>query len=175
MRMWCVVANAVALGGIAWMVLAGGIEIRAAEVLPHDAIGERLEQLEQQAGLMPGTTSLLALAGAYLDRDQPGLASAVIEHAPLTTRTRPDVAHLYARALLMRGRSRAALAIARDANEACAEPGVCAAWLVAKLTRQASFLEQVVAAGVDDPRDSPLATRAACERSGHEVRLVAMR
>ena len=45
----------------------------------------------------------------------------------------------------------------------------------AKTTRQVAFLEQVVAAGIDDPQADPLATHAAYERSAHEVRLVAMR
>jgi hypothetical protein len=47
--------------------------------------------------------------------------------------------------------------------------------VVATTTRQVAFLEQVVAAGIEDPQANPSATRAAYERSTHEVRLVAMR
>src|SRR5262249_37234606 len=112
---------------------------------------------------------------AYLDRQQPGLATAVIEKAPTEVRERPEVAHLYARALFHRGRAREALAVARDASDTCSDASSCPSWLVAKTARQVAFFEQVVAAGIDDPQEDPSATVAAYERSTHAVRLVAMR
>jgi hypothetical protein len=171
------VANGLVLGGIAWMASFAGMEVRATEVLPHrSAGGAALAQLEARAALSPASSApVAALAAAYLDRDQPGLATAVIEKAPCKVRDEPQVAHLYARALFHRGRSREALAVARDASETCEDSPSCPAWLVAKTTRNLAFLEQVVAAGIDDPLDDPGATRAAYERSSHEVRLVAMR
>jgi predicted Zn-dependent protease len=168
------VANGLVLGGIAWMTTFAGMEVRATEVLPRQA-GTALDQLETQAALAPASApTVVALAAAYLDRDQPGLATAVIEKAPHRVRERPEVAQLYARALFHRGRSREALAVARDASDTCAE-SPCPAWLVAKTARQVAFFEQIVAAGIDDPQDNPTATRAAYERSTREVRLVAVR
>jgi predicted Zn-dependent protease len=171
------VANGLVLGGIAWMASFSGMEVRAAEVLPHRSPGgAALAQLETRAALAPDNSApIAALATAYLDRDQPGLATAVIEKAPRQVREEPQIAHLYARALFHRGRSREALAVARDASETCTDSPSCPAWLVAKTSRHLAFLEQVVAAGIDDPLDNPTATRAAYERSSHEVRLVAMR
>jgi hypothetical protein len=181
MRVRFLVVNGLVLGGIAWMAAFGGMEVRAAQVLPHDggnlaAVAE-LDQLEARAARSPDAASVAALASAYLDREQPGLATAVIENAPRAVRERPEVAHLEARALFHRGHAREALAVARDASDACAESAgpACPAWLVAKTARQVAFFEQVVAAGIDDPQASPAATRAAYERSAHEVRLVAMR
>lgn len=172
------VANGLILGGLAWMATFAGMEVRAAEVLPQHPLagGLALAQLETQAALAPASPpSVAALAGAYLDCDQPGLATAVIEKAPCWVRERPEVAHLYARALFHRGRVREALAVARDVSEICGDAPSCPAWLVAKTARQVAFFEQVVAAGIDDPQDDPSATLAAYERSTHEVRLVAMR
>lgn len=187
MRVRLLVANGLVLGGIAWMAAFGGMEVRAAQLLPRDGktsarIGQliessapRLAQLEEQAAVAPSAPSVVALAGAYLDRDQPGLATAVIEKAPREVRARPEVAQLQARALFHRGHVREALAVARDASDTCSESASCPAWLVAKTSRQVAFLEQVVAAGIADPQDDPAATRAAYERSAHEVRLIAMR
>ena len=177
-RFW--LANGLVLGGMAWMMSFAGMEVRAAQVLPRQA-GQaegrvQLDQLETRAALTPESSpTVAALAGAYLDREQPGLATAVIEKAPRQVRERPEVAHLYARALFHRGRAREALAVARDASDACGDSPSCPAWLVAKTAGQVAFFEQVVAAGIDDPEDNPSATRAAYERSDHAVRLVAMR
>jgi len=179
MRVGLLVANGLVLGGIAWMAAFGGMEVRATEILPHGshasvaAVAE-LDQLEARAGLSPDAATVAALAGAYLDREQPGLATAVIEKAPLAVRERPEVAQAYARALFHRGRAREALAVAREASDLCGE-SACPAWLVVKTARQVAFFEQVVAAGIDDPQAHPAETRAAYERSAHEVRLVAMR
>jgi hypothetical protein len=172
------VANGLVLGGMAWMMTFAGMEVRASQVLPRkDVAGvASLDQLESRAAQAPtSSSSVAALAAAYLERDQPGLATAVIEKSPRQVRERPEVAHLYARALFHRGRAREALAVARDAGEACADSAVCPTWLLARTARQVAFFEQVVAAGIDDPQDDPTATRAAYERSTHEVRLVAMR
>jgi hypothetical protein len=179
MRIRFLVANGLVLGGIAWMAAFGGMEVRATQVLPQGAstvaaVAE-LDRLESQAALHQDAASVAALAGAYLDRDQPGLATAVIEKAPRAVQAKPEVAALHARALFHRGHAREALAIAREASDACAEEGACPAWVTAKTARQVAFLEQMVAAGIDDPLQNPAATRAAYERSAHAVQLVAMR
>lgn len=171
--------NGLVLGGIAWMAAFGGMEVRATQVLPPGkstlaAVAE-LDRLEAQAASNGDAASVAALAGAYLDREQPGLATAVVERASRAVRAQPEVAVQQARALFQRGHAREALAVATEASDACAESQVCPAWVMAKTVRQVAFLEQMVAAGIDDPQANPTATRAAYERSAHEVRLVAMR
>jgi hypothetical protein len=136
-----------------------------------------LSSLETDAARTPGASSVVRLANAYLDRDQPGLASAVLERAPAAVRALPEVAQVEARALFGRGRAREALAVAREARDSCDvdDASTCPSWLLAKTTRQIAFLEEVVGAGIDDPFADPSATMAAYERSAHAVRLVAMR
>ena len=179
LRVRFLVANGLVLGGIAWMASFGGLEVRATQVLPQAsnsvAAVAALDQLETRAATMPNAAAIAALAGAYLDREQPGLATAVIEKAPRDVRARPEVASQEARALFQRGRAREALAVARKASETCDESDACPAWVTAKTSRQVAFLEQMVAAGIDDPQQNPAATRAAYDRSLHEVRVVAMR
>jgi hypothetical protein len=170
--MWLV--NGVILGAVCVMAAIGGEEHVAKLVPePQDHAGPVLTDLEAKAALAPSATNVASLATAYLDRDQPGLASAVIEGASPEIRLRPEVAVVQARALFHRGESRKALAVARAAAEGCAD--TCAPWLVAKSARQLAFLENVVAAGIDDPHDNPSAVREASDKSAHEVRLVAMR
>ncbi|MCC6555806.1 MAG: hypothetical protein IT372_22825 [Polyangiaceae bacterium] len=175
MRFALLVGNGVVLAGISWLI-AFGPSLRASELLPARATPELgdIPALETRAGLETTAPNVAALASAYLDRDQPGLATAVIDKAPREIQARPEIAQLKARALFRRGHAREALAVAQQARTACAETD-CSAWIAAKTARQVAFLEQVVAAGIDDPRSDPTATRAAYERSTREVRLVAMR
>ena len=132
-----------------------------------------MASLESEAAKDPSVPSTAALANAYLAREQPGLASAVLERAPVIVRQHPEIAHIYARTLFHRGHAREALAVAEQASDACSIG--CPAWLVAATSRQVAFLGEVVAAGIEDPLVDPRATRAAYDRSVHEVRLVAMR
>lgn len=139
-----------------------------------------LAALEADAALKPGVASTTKLATAYLERDQPGLASAVIEKATPAVRTSPEVGHLYARALLHRGKVPQALAVAREVEASCdpaATAGAqrCPAWLVARSARQLAFLEEMSAAGIEDPGQNPDGARAAFDRSSRQVRFVAMR
>jgi hypothetical protein len=168
------VANGLCLAGMAFM-LVSGTEQRATPLVaaspdaPFD-----LAALEQRAAAEPSAPSVTALASAYLDREQPGLASAVLDRAPGDLRARPEIAVLRARAMFHRGHAREALAVAREASASCAD-GACPTWIEARAARQVAFFEEVVAAGVDDPQADPRATRAAYERSTRAVRLVAMR
>jgi hypothetical protein len=177
MRVWLV--NGLVLGAMGWMASFAGMDVRAARVLPEQvakaADHATLARLEARAAEAPTSVSdAVALAAAYLDRQQPGLASAVLEKAPREVRQHAEVAHLYARALFHRGHAREALAVAREASDTC-DSASCPAWLVAGTARQVAYFEQVVAAGIDDPENDPEATRAALRRSAHQVRLVAMR
>ncbi len=178
MRLGLLISNGLILGAIGWMAAFSGAAPKAARIMAHaarpDATRAALQQLEHQAAVTPGADAIVALASAYLDRDQWGLATAVLEKAPPAVRTRPEVAQLYARALFHRGLAREALAVAREASATCADAAGCAPWLIAKTAQQVAFLEQVGAAGIDDPQAAPDATEAAYERSTHEVRIIAM-
>ena len=178
MRLSVLVVNGLVLGGVALLAFAAGAEVQAAELLPRSAVDGVLPEvsaLETRAAREAGPSDFAALAGAYLDRAQPGLATAALEHAPREVQERPEVAQQYARALFHRGHARAALAVARKAEAACEDAAECAPWVLAKTSRQVAFFEQVVAAGIDDPQADPDGTRAAYERSAREVHLVAMR
>src|SRR5262249_12528216 len=159
------ISNGIVLAGV-FALFAIGADKNAEPLLPTaqvcasgtDPLGRcaahvDLAALEKDAALDPSAPSVVHLAAAYLDRDPPGLASAVIERAPEAVRARPEVAQAYARSLFARGHAREALAVARDARDACAaaeetSPADCPAWLMAKTTRQIAFLEEVVSAGI---------------------------
>jgi hypothetical protein len=180
MRTRLVAVNGLILAGIAWIALSSS-EIRPKNLLPHGAKAEsatpaEMAAIESRASLEPTADNVSALAAAYLDRGQPGLASAVIERAPRLIREDARIADLHARALFHRGRTREALAAVQDVLATCkADASRCRPWQVAKASGQAAFLEELVRAGVEDPMDNPQAVRAAYERSAHRGGLVAMR
>jgi hypothetical protein len=168
-----VVGNGLVLVGIA-AVFVVGTEDGAGALVNRGGSAE-LAALEADAGRAPTVDAVVRLANAYLDRGQPGLASALLDRLPSELRDRPEVDHAYARALFGRGRAREALAMVKGARDACVDDGSCPAWLVAKTARQLAFLEELCASGIDDPYADPAATMAAYNRSEREVGLVAMR
>jgi hypothetical protein len=169
-------ANGAVLFGLAWFVAAACLQEHAEPLVRAAQDDTRaMAALEQQAALEPTAESVGKLASAYLDRNQPGLATAVLEQAGTQLLDEPNVARLYARALFHRGRAREALAVARRASGACTDaPDACAGWLVAATSRQVAFLEQLAQAGIEDPLTDPAATLAAARRSRREATLVAM-
>lgn len=177
MRRSLLVTNIAILAGIGWM-LAQGTEHKPTPILPSvpTSVNElSLATLEAKVALSPTPADVAALASAYLERDQPGLASALIEKTPRELRASVDVSLAQSRALFRRGLLRQALAVSRETHEACERSTLpCTAWQFAKVERQRVFLEQVVSAGIEDPQAEPEATRAAYERSKRIVRLVAM-
>jgi hypothetical protein len=174
--MWrLMVGNGLLLGGIAAMC-AIGTDYDASRLIAVSAPqAAALARLEAEVAACPTAHLVIDLASAYLETNQPGLASAVIEGAPREVRAQPEVAQTYARTLYGRALPRQALAVARDARDVCADDAACPTWVLAKATRQVAFLSEIVAAGIDDPSENPEATMAAYTRSSHEVRLVAMR
>jgi hypothetical protein len=179
MRWPLVVTNALVLSAIAWMLNVGS-EKQAAVLVPKRtlaAAGSDVTALESQAARAPTASNIAALATAYLDRDQSGLAAAVLDRASRDVREQPVLAQLSARTLFQRGRPREALALSLDTLQNCEAraKNACPAWLVAKMTRQVVFLKALEAAGIEDPSADPEATRAAYERSARDMRLVAMR
>src|SRR5262245_13271284 len=97
LSLWAV--NAAVLSTIVWAATVGRAEQHTAPVLAHKPGATDLGALETKAALAPSAASVAALTGAYLDRDQPGLASAVVERSSIDVRSEPQVANLYARAL----------------------------------------------------------------------------
>ena len=184
MRRGKLLLNGLVIVAAAWM-FAHGTETGATGLLPAKirtpiSTDPGLAALEERAALAPGTGTVGKLAAAYLDREQPGLASAVIEKASPAVRATPEISHLYARALLHRGKVPEALAIARQVESACeasidASNRDCPAWVMARNARQLAFLEEMSAAGIDDPAINPDGARAAYDRSARQVRFVAMR
>jgi hypothetical protein len=85
------------------------------------------------------------------------------------------IADIHARALFHRGQPREALAVVEGALATCeTEELSCRAWQASKARGQVAFLQEVVAAGIEDPMADPSALRAAYERSTKKVGLVAM-
>lgn len=184
MRRGKLLLNGLVIAAAAWMFVHG-TKTSTHGLLPGHArapiaTDAGLAALEADAALAPSADTITKLATAYLERDQPGLASAVIEKAPPALRATPAVAHLHARALLHRGKVPEALAVARDVQASCdaaidAGRKDCPAWLVARSARQLAFLEEMQAAGIEDPGLNPDGARAAFDRSARQIRFVAMR
>lgn len=186
MRAGKLLLNGLVIGAAAWMFVHG-TETGASGLLPAHArapisTDPGLSALEERAALSPSVDSIGKLASAYLDREQPGLASAAIEKASPAVRATPEISHLYARALLHRGKVPEALAMARQVEAACeatvdapSSKGACPGWLLARSARQLAFLEEMSAAGIEDPAMNPDGAREAYDRSARQIRFVAMR
>ncbi len=135
-----------------------------------------------------------ALAGAYLDAQQPGLAVGLLEGAPEAVRADLRTRHLYARALLEEGRNDDALAAESRVVGACMPPeeraasvdatashGVdatqkevprgCDALLLGQALRRESILRELVALGVEDTRAHPEQSFVAYQNATREARV----
>ncbi len=166
---WWNVAVLAAVGTL-WFA---GVTQREKPVLP-EAHAARVRTLEAAASARrddPG--SVRALAQAYLDARQPGMALNVVETAPAELRADPTVEHVYARALLEQGRSADALAAEKRVLELCASPErTCSSFLVASATRRADILHELVQLGVEDAAANPEQSRLAYQNATRHVTLV---
>ncbi len=160
--------------GIIVSLLVLGTEQRTSPVVTANVEGAALTALEDRVALGANAEDVWRLASGYLDRGEPGLASAVIAAAPVEMQNQPEIRYVEARTLFGQGRVAEALAASRAVVGQCEKEG-CPPWLTAKTARQLAFLEEIDAAGIDDPLNAPEATRAAYERSLHRVLMVAMR
>jgi hypothetical protein len=145
---------------------------------------DRVRTCEASAAAHPDDPEAArALAQAYLDALQPGLAVGALEALPAAVRDDPRTAHLYARALLDQGRNDAALAVeanvvatcmpvADRAPTAASGPG-CDALLLASALRRASILKELVALGVEDTRAQPEESFVAYQNATREARVTA--
>ncbi len=147
------------------------------------AAAERVRACEAAAaGHQDDPEAMRALAQAYLDAEQPGLALGVLEGAP-ALRSDARTRHLYARALLDQGRNDDALAAEATVVTACmpaadrlsaaqSGPG-CDAVLLASAVRRAAILKELVALGVEDTQAQPEASFVAYQNATREARVAA--
>lgn len=141
-----------------------------------DLHSSRVASQEEAAAQSPNDpVKVRALAQAYLDARQPGMALATVERAPVPVRADPTVEHLYARALLDEGRSADALAAEKRVLDRCADPHSaappCSTWLIASATRRADILEQLVQLGIEDANAHPEASSLAYHNATRQVSL----
>jgi hypothetical protein len=120
-----------------------------------------------------------ALAQAYLDARQPGLAIVLVEGASPGVRDDVRVRHVYARALVDAGRNDEALTVERGVLAACgpvAEGGRasegCDTVLLASALRRAEILGQLVALGVQDTQAHPETSLVAYQNATREARVM---
>ena len=125
--------------------------------------------------------ALRALAQAYLDAQQPGLALALLEAAPATAirgaAADARTQHVYARALLDQGRNDDALAAEARVVASCAPASVgssigCDAVLLAGAARRVAILKELVALGVEDTRAHPEVSLVAYQNATREARVM---
>jgi hypothetical protein len=146
------------------------------------AVAERVRAFEANAAARPDDLEATrALAQAYLDAQQPGLALGLLEAAPAALRGDPRTQHLYARALLDQGRNDDALVaegrvvascmpVADRAPVLASGPG-CDAVLLASAVRRAAILKELVALGVQDTRAQPEESSVAYQNATREARV----
>jgi len=139
-----------------------------------------LRALEAGAAARPDDTAATrALAQAYVDVGQPGLAIAVVQAAPARVRAESSVMHVYARALFDEGESDRALAVEREVVAACrplTEGGAAAAGcdpvLLASALRRVDIFRELVVLGVRDAQSHPEAALVAYQNATREARVV---
>jgi hypothetical protein len=136
--------------------------------------------LEADAVAHPGDPGAnRALAQAYLDARQPGLALVLVESSAPSVRDDVRVRHVYARALVDEGRNDEALTVERGVLAACqpvasgapAAPG-CDSFLLASAMRRTEILGELVAMGVQDAQAHPEMSLVAYQNATREARVV---
>lgn len=172
MHLLAKLANGLVMVGVASLgLVAGQTQVQP---LVGQAFAAEVQSLENEAARNPSADSVRNLATAYLDRNEPGLASAALDRAPVDAREEPALGYVVARTLYAQGHVDQALAALEGVERSCTEKASCPAWLVAKTTRQAAFLRALDEAGIQDPAAAPEAAQAALARSRRADRVVAI-
>jgi hypothetical protein len=157
-------------------VLLVGSQGEAASIVQTANGQATVATLESDVAHTPTSASVSALVSAYLEREQPGLAQAVLDAHPELDDARTT--HERARVALAQGEVDHALSLSQLALTMCETdadgPRACPAWLVAKSIRQVSLLEAMQRAGIQDPATDPVRARAALLNGSREVRLAAL-
>jgi hypothetical protein len=141
---------------------------------------EAVRVLEMRAATHPGDPEATrALAQAYLDARQPGLAVVLVEGAAPAVRGDVRVQHVYARALIDEGRNDEALAADQGVVNACAPltegapvPAGCDPVLLASAMRRTDILRALVASGVEDAQAQPEESLVAYQNATREARVM---
>jgi hypothetical protein len=166
-----------ALSGVAALLLLSGPQQERA--LLSTLAPEPVRLLEATAAERPGDVEATrALAQAYVDALQPGLAVALVAAATGPVRGDVRVRHVYARALIDQGRSEDALTAEGGVLAACrplfdgrATEG-CDPFLVASALRRSEFLRALVSLGVEDAQAHPEATLIAYQNATRDARVM---
>jgi hypothetical protein len=141
---------------------------------------ETMRVLEVKVGAHPADAEATrALAQAYLDARQPGLAVVLVEGSVPQVRGDVRVEHVYARALVDEGRNEEALAVENAVVTACrpladgvaGAPG-CDAVIFASAMRRTDILRELVSLGVEDAQAHPEMSLVAYQNATREARVV---
>jgi hypothetical protein len=179
-------ASGIAVASVLALLWASGGTQRERPLLPTGpGTGpDRVRACEATAAAHPDNPDAArALAQAYLDASQPGLALGVLEALPPPLRADPRTEQLYGRALLDQGRNDAALTVEARVVALCMKvvdgasatpsgPG-CDALLLASAVRRASILKELLALGVEDTRAQPDESFVAYQNATREARVTA--
>ncbi len=141
---------------------------------------EAVRALETQVVANPSDPDATrALAQAYLDAHEPGLAVVLYQSANAVVRADVRVQHVYARALIDEGRNDEALRVERGVMTACRPvtegakaPAGCDAVLFASAVRRTEILEELLAHGVQDAQAQPEESLAAYQNATREARVM---
>lgn len=136
--------------------------------------------LEFNAAAHPESAeSTRALAQAYLDVRQPGLAIVLVEGAAPTVHDDVRVQHVYARALVDEGRNDEALAVeggvvarCHPVAEGAPAPSGCDGVLLASAMRRSDILRELVSMGVEDAQAHPEMSLVAYQNATREARVM---
>jgi hypothetical protein len=119
-----------------------------------------------------------ALAQAYLNASQPGLAVVLVGRAPARVRDNVRVEHVYARALIEEGRNSEAFRAERRVIERCGVltegyvgPPGCDTALLISAVRRSDILRELLSLGVEDAQSRPEATVVAYQNATREARI----
>jgi hypothetical protein len=145
------------------------------------ASSDAVRDLESVAAARRGDASaVLALAQAYVQAREPGLAVALVEGSVPAVRDDVRVRHAFARALLDEGRSEDALGVERAVLSACrplaeGQPAAfgCDSLLLATATRRVDILRELVSLGVQDAQAHPEEALVAYQNATREARVTA--
>jgi hypothetical protein len=141
---------------------------------------EAVRALEASVAVHPGDAAARrALAQAYLDAHQPGLAVALVDGAPPSALADVRLQHVYARALFDQGRNDEALTAEKRVVVACrplaegaAAPAGCDPVLLASAVRRADILGELLSLGVEDAQAHPEETMVAYQNATREARVM---
>jgi len=141
---------------------------------------ERVRALEFSAAAHPESVEATrALAQAYLDVRQPGLAIVLVGGAAPAVHDDVRVQHVFARALVDEGRDEEALAVegdvvsrCRPVTEGAPAPVGCDGVLLASAMRRRDILGELVSLGVEDAQAHPEMSLVAYQKATREARVM---